>query len=195
MSLRLHSRSTSREQKSFLRHAVEDLGERHRADRRGESVAREVAEQHVHAAGRVARREHDVAVEDRKRRNQMADVFRGQAARVRDAVEDVFGRLLFAQQARVVLRDLVALLLHRRVQLPHPFERRDFGAQDHAVVRLRQKVVAAGHQTPRQFVGFGQRRQEDDRNERIAGDFADAARHLETVEPRHQRVEQDDLRT
>ncbi len=182
------------QQKTLLRHAVEDLRQRHGTNRCREPVTREVPQQHVHAAGGVARGEYHVAVEHRQRRDQMADVARSEATRVRDAVEDVLCRLLFAQQAFVVPRDLVALLLHRHVQLPHAFERGDLRPQNHAVVRLRHEVVAAGQQTTRQLVRFGERRQENDRNEGIARHFADAARHFEAVEPRHQRVEQNDLR-
>ena len=182
------------EQEAFLRHAVEDLGQRHGADRRGEPVAGEVAEQHIHAAGGVARGQHHVAVEHRQRRYQVADVTRRQTAGVRDAVEDVFCGLLFAQQAVVVAGDLVALILHRRVQLTHAFERSDLRPQNHAVVGLRQEVVAARHEATRQLVRLGERRQKDDWNERVAGNFANATRHFEPVEPRHQCVEQYDLR-
>lgn len=145
-----------RQQKALLGHAVEDLRQRHRADRRGESVTGEVAHQHEHVAGRVACGQQHVAVENRHRRYEVTDVVRTQAARMGDAVEDILRSFLFSQQARMVLADFIALGRNHRMHLPHAFQRDDLGAQNHLIVGLRQEVIATRDEATGQLVGLGQ---------------------------------------
>ncbi|SST11196.1 Uncharacterised protein [Acinetobacter baumannii] len=175
-------------------HPVEHLGQRHRADRRRQAVAGEVAEQHVHAAGRLVGGQQQVAVEQREGRLQVAHVAGVQAAGMGHLVEHRLGHPLFVEQVLVVPDDQVALLQHRSLQQVQASHGVDLGFEDHPVVRLGEEVVAARLQALHQRLGFAEGGEEDDRHQLLAGLLLDPPGSLEAIHHRHHHVHQDQLR-
>ena len=114
---------------------------------------------------------------------------------MRHLVEYRLGRTLLVQQMLVVLGDQVALLQYRVVQTAQTIHRPDLGLEYHPVIGLGEKVVAAGLKTTHQRFALGQRREEDDRHQRLAGLILDPPRRLEAIHHRHQRIHQHQVRT
>ncbi|MNP21578.1 hypothetical protein D3C76_1142020 [compost metagenome] len=109
-------------------------------------MAGEIPQQDVHVAGRVERRQQQVAIEQGIRRLQVPDVRRAQAAGVGDLVEYGLGDPLLVEQVVVVPGDLVTLLKHRGLQSTQAVHGLDLGRQDHLVVGFGQEIVAARFQ-------------------------------------------------
>ncbi|MNH13790.1 hypothetical protein D3C79_733720 [compost metagenome] len=113
-------------------------------------MAGEIAKQHAHVAGRGERGQHQVAIEQRIGRLQVADVGRGQAAGVGHLVEHRLGHPLLVEQVVVVPGNLVALLQHGGLQPAQAVHGADLGAEDHRTVGLGHEVVAPGLQAAHQ---------------------------------------------
>ena len=161
-----------------------DYGQRHRADRRRQAVAGEVAEQHVHAAGRLVGGQQQVAVEQREGRLQVAHVAGVQAAGMGHLVEHRLGHPLFVEQVLVVPDDQVALLQHRSLQQVQASHGVDLGFEDHPVVRLGEEVVAARLQALHQRLGFAEGGEEDDRHQLFASLLLDPCLLYTSPSPR-----------
>ncbi|MNF71011.1 hypothetical protein D3C84_529470 [compost metagenome] len=195
LELGIHLAQDFRQAIALGGHAVEDLGQGHRTHCRWQTVAGEIAQQHVHVSGRGERGQQQVAVEQRIGRLQITDIRSGiQAAGVRHLVENGLGHALLVEQIVVVPGDLVTLLQHGVLQAPQAIHRLDLGSENHLVVGLGQKVVTADFQATGQGFAFGQRREEDDRHQGFPGQSLDLPGRLEAVHHRHQRIHQHQVR-
>ncbi|MCY1357559.1 hypothetical protein D9M68_567280 [compost metagenome] len=113
---------------------------------------------------------------------------------MRHLVEHRLGHALFGKQVLVVPGDQVALLQHGGLQAAQALHGLDLGLEDHPVVGLGEEVVATGLQAAHQRLVLGQRSEEDDRYQLLAGHLLDPPRRLEAVHHRHQRIHQHQVR-
>ena len=112
-----------------------------------------------------------------------------------DLVEHRLGRPLLMHQVFVVPGDQVTLLQNRGLQAAQAVHGVDLGRQDQGVIGLGQKVIAAGVQALGQGFAFAQRREEDDRHQRLPRQLLDLPRGFKAIHDRHQCVHQHQLRT
>ncbi|MOA19854.1 hypothetical protein D3C78_1402610 [compost metagenome] len=113
---------------------------------------------------------------------------------MRHLVEHRFGHALLVEQVLVVPGDQVALFQHHALQVMQTRHGADLGFDDHTVVGLDEEIVAAGLQPLPQRAGLGQRGEEDDRHQLLAGPLANPPRHFEAIHHRHHHVHQHQLR-
>ena len=175
-------------------HAVEHLSHRQGADRCRQAVTGEIAEQHTHVAGRGKCRQHQVAIEQRVRRLQVANVGRRKASRVGHFVEYRLGHPLLVKQMMVMPCDLIALRQHGSLQPAQTVHGANLGSEDNRAVGLGHEIIAPRLKATHQAFFFIQRRQENDRHQRFASQCLDLPRRLEAIHDRHQGVQQHQLR-
>ena len=109
-------------------------------------------------------------------------------------VEDRLGRAMLVEQLLVAPDDQIALLEHGRLQTAQAMHGLDLGFENDRVVGLGDEVVTPCLEATDQRLMLGQRRQEDDRHQLVAGQLLDAPGRLEAIHHRHQRVHEHQLR-
>ena len=154
----------------------------------------EITQKHQSAAPGALSSKQYITVENREGGGMVADVGGIQTTGMGNVIEHPPRRALLVQHLLILAPNMVTLVRQCLVQPPHTIKRVDLRFKNHAIVGFDEKVVAAGLKTPGQIARPGQGGEKDERHQALACQSLDLTSGLHSVHPRHQGVQQHQIR-